>query len=139
MENTEQKALAELKRVYYLINNGDLNQEGFTLYHTIGRILEDFEKAKSRELSEAVRPVVVLPSEVQIESYLKTIQPYARVVSAFAYGMALETIKSINPDMTFREPIPHGLEPELKAPCQKCGGKMVIVRPGSWQCDKCGY
>jgi hypothetical protein len=103
MENTEQKALAELKRVYYLINNGDLNQEGFTLYHTIGRILEDFEKAKSRELSESVRPVVVLPSEQQIESYLKTVQPYARVVAAFAYGNSLEMIKILNPDMTFSE------------------------------------
>jgi predicted MPP superfamily phosphohydrolase len=42
--NAAMDALSELKRVYYLTNNGDLNQEGLTLYHSIGKILDENEK-----------------------------------------------------------------------------------------------
>jgi hypothetical protein len=106
MENTEQKALAELKRVYYLINNGDLNQEGFTLYHTIGRILEDFEKAKSRELSESVRPVVVLPSKDQGGCIALDLVPDLDENEQAFFVAGFQTCirwLNNNPDMTFSE------------------------------------
>lgn len=34
-----EERIAEIKKVYYLINNGNLNQEGLTLYHAIGEII----------------------------------------------------------------------------------------------------
>ena len=34
------KRIEEIKKVYYLINNGNLNQEGLTLYHSVGNVLK---------------------------------------------------------------------------------------------------
>lgn len=109
------------------------------------------------EYATSVRPVVVLPSDVD-KKFPSTIAQLGRNMNEDERGeddeisffmdnffmkngirWILEELRRLNPDMTFTEPIPHGLEPELPAKCYKCGGKMVIVRPGEWQCEKCGY
>ena len=94
------------------------------------------------DYAASVRPVVVLPSEDQGGCIALDLVPDLDENEQAFFVAGFQTCirwLNNNPDLTFTSQIPHGLEPELPAKCYKCGGKMVIVRPGEWECEKCGY
>jgi len=62
-----------------------------------------FQSENERLRAELEALKVVVPRDEEINKYLNTIQPYARVIAAFAYTQAIEQLKSLNPTLTFTE------------------------------------